>query len=662
MLPRTSKVPSLDPRSKKKSRFLDYVCRRSNLALLLLPIALLASLYAVSSDKNFTFEPRLAFYGSYNVAEGTVDGYLVWNSRCQMLSKDPLDPSIRAYVKKEKYQNCSNKPLLSGVSRDENGSVLLHLNPTDLPAGLECCWASIYRPSDEPSEQIKRPANVDSSIVVKRCERFEREARLPEDARAVMVSCTAKWKKPVYQNVHAILGVEKVRDRLRRNRTSDGPLSRKLSVLLLGIDSVSRLNFIRSAPNTERYLRETGWVRMNGYNKMGDNTFPNLMAILTGQSQAQAYSRCKPTVPHKLDQCPFIWRNFRDAGYATAYGEDETSLNTFNYLKTGFVEPPTDYYLRPYILASEKLLKTKRRFGLKYCTGPESSFDRILDYAVEFARAFLGLPYFGLFWTISASHENANGLSSMDDQLLDKMKTLEREGVLNDSMIVFLSDHGMRWGPIRSTFVGWYEERLPFLYLWLPEWFREELPDAYPSLQTNQHRLASPFDLYQTLRQVLELSGGRADPSPGCPDCHSLLEPLPRERGCSDVGVSSHWCTCTAFEPVDMDDPLVQRGAEFFLDHVERLLATYKDRKGRRLCAKLRLKKMLRADRAVDSSSYAYFYTIQVSPGDGKFEVTVRYHNGTYSVSDHDVSRINSYAIAAKCLDRGMKQYCYCLR
>lgn len=641
--------------------------------MLLLSVALLASLYAVSSEESYTFEPRFSpLYGTYNAAEGTMDGYLVWNSRCQMLSKKPSDPSIRAYVRKEKYQRCSSKPLLSGLSRDENGSVLLYTVPTaeTLHPGLECCWSPIYRPGDEP---IKQPANVDSSIVVKRCERFERETRMPEDARAVMVSCTARSKKagpkankPVYENVHAILGVERVRDRLQRNRTADTPLSRRLSVLMIGIDSVSRLNFIRSAPNTDKYLRDTGWLRMNGYNKMGDNTFPNLMAILTGQSQTQAYSRCKPTVPYKLDHCPFIWRNFRDAGYATAYGEDETSLNTFNYLKTGFVEPPTDYYLRPYMLACEKLLKAKKRFGLKYCTGPEASFDRILDYAIEFARAFLGLPYFGLFWTISVSHENANGLSSMDIQLLEKVKTLEREGVLNDSMIVFLSDHGMRWGPIRSTFVGWYEERLPFLYLWLPEWFREERPEAYPSLRTNQHRLSSPFDLYQTLRQVLDLSGGHADPPTGCPECRSLLEPLPRERGCSDAGISSHWCTCTAFQPVNLQDSLVQRGAEFFLDHVERLVAGYKDRKGRRLCAKLRLKKLLRANRTIDladSNSLAYFYAIQVSPGDGRFEVTVRYHeNGTYSVSDHEVSRINPYATVARCLDHGMKQYCYCLR
>lgn len=76
MLSRTSKaVPSLEgsrptQRPKKRSRLLDYVCRRSSLALLLLPVALLASLYVVSSEEAFTFEPRLSFYSAYNVVEG----------------------------------------------------------------------------------------------------------------------------------------------------------------------------------------------------------------------------------------------------------------------------------------------------------------------------------------------------------------------------------------------------------------------------------------------------------------------------------------------------------------------------------------------------------------------------------------------------------------
>lgn len=255
----------------------------------------------------------------------------------------------------------------------------------------------------------------------------------------------------------------------------------------------------------------------------------------------------------------------------------------------------------------------------------------------------------------------------MDGHLLGKLKQLERAGVLNETMVVLLSDHGMRWGPIRNTFVGWYEERLPFLYVWLPEWFRVERPDAYPSLLANQHRLVSPFDLYETLRDALGLSGGRASPSTGCPTCRSLIAgPVPRERGCSDAGISTHWCACTAFRSANPRDPVIQRGAQAFLQHADAAVSGHRDKKGRRLCAKLRLKKVHRVDRVLDfgnSTDLVYFYMIQVSPGDGKFEVTVRYReNGTYTVSDHEVSRINSYAASAECLERGTKQYCHCLK
>lgn len=70
---------------------------------------------------------------------------------------------------------------------------------------------------------------------------------------------------------------------------------------------------------------------------MGDNTFPNLMAVMTGLNQSDAYSVCEPTKPGKLDECPFVWHDFREAGYATSYAEDEVSISTFNYRKEGFL-------------------------------------------------------------------------------------------------------------------------------------------------------------------------------------------------------------------------------------------------------------------------------------------------------------------------------------
>ncbi|KYQ50400.1 hypothetical protein ALC60_10517, partial [Trachymyrmex zeteki] len=660
-------------------RFTECFCRRSGLVLVLLCLMIII-LYLVSVDEYEYDVLQYPSFKSYNIAEGIVDGYLVWNSKCHMLSKKPLDPSIVKFVKKEKLEKCPNDRVFSQISREPNGSVFLSLDPAikTMYSDVACCWSSVVRPKvDKPKKD-----NYDSTISVKQCENFTGQVMLPREMEVVYVSCKVKAKsKPktktkntklstntVYENVHAILNPEKVRERIDHNGSQPGNFSRKLSVLVLGIDSVSRLNFYRAMPKTERYLRETGWIGLKGYNKIGDNTFPNLMAILTGQTPQQAYSRCKPTVAYKLDNCPFLWHNFRNAGYVTAYGEDETILNTFNYLKVGFVEPPTDYYLRPYMLASEKLLKIKIRFNMKYCTGPKLSFERIFDYAVNFAQTFVGVPYFGFFWTNTISHDNMNGISSMDTRVLKKFEFLEQEGILNDSMIIFLSDHGMRWGEFRNTFVGWYEERLPYIYIWLPEWFRQKNPEAQRALAVNQNRLTSPFDLYETLRDVLAIGGGDADASPGCSTCQSLFAPVPRERGCQDAGVVYHWCTCTAFKSVNVNDRIANGGVQKFLDHVESIVKNYKNKKGRRLCARLKLKKVHRVDQMIDFgtdnlSSITYFYMIQTAPGNGNFEVTIRYHgDGNYTLSDSEVSRINPYAVSAKCLNRGMKQYCHCVK
>lgn len=88
-----------------------------------------------------------------------VDGYLVWNPRCHMLSKEPLDPSITKFVRKEKLQKCPNDLVLSQISREPNGSVFLSLDST-MHNDVTCCWSSVVRPKvDKPKKN-----NYDSTI------------------------------------------------------------------------------------------------------------------------------------------------------------------------------------------------------------------------------------------------------------------------------------------------------------------------------------------------------------------------------------------------------------------------------------------------------------------------------------------------------------------
>lgn len=233
---------------------------------------------------------------------------------------------------------------------------------------------------------------------------------------------------------------------------------------------------------------------------MDDNTFPNLMAILTGYNRTLAYGECMPDKTGKLDKCPLIWRDFRQSGYVTSYGEDETSISSFNYNKKGFLKPPTDYYLRPYMLAAEKHLPIKRKHSLTFCLGNKHSADHIYDFAMDFATHYRKDASFGLYWTNTFSHNDISDPSSMDSKMRSYLGSLDSRGVLNDSMVVFFSDHGLRFGPVRHLNIGWLEERLPMIFIWLPEWFQKQHPEIVQALKINRNRLTNPYDLHMTLK------------------------------------------------------------------------------------------------------------------------------------------------------------------
>jgi len=80
---------------------------------------------------------------------------------------------------------------------------------------------------------------------------------------------------------------------------------------------------------------------------VGENTFPNAVAMTTGMDNLDFCGGSNGP----YDKCPFIWKSYESSGWATAFVEDVPGLAIFNYLKKGFVKPPTTHYLRPFMLA-----------------------------------------------------------------------------------------------------------------------------------------------------------------------------------------------------------------------------------------------------------------------------------------------------------------------
>jgi phosphoglycerol transferase MdoB-like AlkP superfamily enzyme len=80
------------------------------------------------------------------------------------------------------------------------------------------------------------------------------------------------------------------------------------------------------------------------------------------------------------------------------------------------------------------------------------------------------------------------------------MTKLFEEDLMDDTVIFFFSDHGIRIGPIRATHSGKVEARLPFMFIHLPTDTKDEYRD---NLNVNQHRWTTTFDIHSTLLHIL---------------------------------------------------------------------------------------------------------------------------------------------------------------
>ncbi|KAJ8934239.1 hypothetical protein NQ314_013485 [Rhamnusium bicolor] len=123
--------------------------------------------------------------------------------------------------------------------------------------------------------------------------------------------------REVYSNVHAIVIPT------RMQIIGSGNRKGVFSVLLVGIDNISKLNLRRRMPETYKHL-EKHYISLKGYNKIAENTFHNLMAILTGRNATHIDKHCGSynSIKIELKNCGIIGDTFKSLAYVTGYIED----------------------------------------------------------------------------------------------------------------------------------------------------------------------------------------------------------------------------------------------------------------------------------------------------------------------------------------------------
>lgn len=282
-----------------------------------------------------------------------------------------------------------------------------------------------------------------------------------------------------------------------------------------------------------------------------------------------------------VDAYPFIWNHFRDQGYVTLFAEDEPSISTFNLRLNGFENQPTDHYMRHFWLALWD--SSLRSNSQKYCTGPTPHHHFLLQYLEDFFVEYHNVSKFAFGFHVEFTHSDNNPAQYIDADLARFIRRLKNNNILDDTVLIIMADHGARYSKVRSTVQGKLEERLPMMSFVFPKKFQKRFPGLWKNLMDNRQRLSTPFDVHETLLDILNFSRARTS-HPAFSRGISLLQQIPVNRTCRSAAILAHWCSCMQQIALGTDEEFVRDAALTLTKHINTLTAPH-----RHQCAELHL-------------------------------------------------------------------------
>ncbi|KAH9505327.1 hypothetical protein Btru_058350 [Bulinus truncatus] len=558
----------------------------------------------------------------------------------------------------------------------ENGTVRFAASAHSKHRGVSCTYVPIERDGDYHVRWGRPTLNIHDGF------------RIPGDF--FRVYCTSADRK-TYNGLFA--GVAATEERAQRAGQKLSQGLDGLGIAILGFDSMSRMSWLRRLEKTRAYFHdELGAVELEGHNIVGDGTTAVMFPMLTGKfewelPEARRFFANATT----MDDFPFIWHEFKEAGYLTSWCNADNGSAPFNWRMLGFDEQPTDFYSRPFFMVAKPYLVNKGRTGRvkvkRYCIGSRTYSQVWLNYFRDIFIMYPAKRKFLLHFLVDMSHDDNNLITKMDADIMNVVKFLHDNGYLNNTLLILMGDHGARYDNARGTWAGKMEERLPYFSMLFPQWFQDRYPEAMKNLRANSKRLTTPFDVYETFRSFLNYDGsGKGDlRQRGI----SLFKEIPLERSCAHACIAAHWCACLDSRSVSLqEDPFARKGLNVAIDTINGFTEQY-----RNICARLSLHELTDAMKLEtrkdvlkfsNTDSVGGIYDIKFNarnrnlmsvyqltfitvPGMGQFEVTVTHDllRNNFRLSEKDISRINKYGDDSHCIldkNRQLRQYCFCIK
>uniref|UniRef100_A0AC34F682 Uncharacterized protein n=1 Tax=Panagrolaimus sp. ES5 TaxID=591445 RepID=A0AC34F682_9BILA len=285
---------------------------------------------------------------------------------------------------------------------------------------------------------------------------------------------------------------------------------------------------------------------------------------------------------------------------------------------------------------------------------------------------------FALNWLTELGHDWLEQVSIGDLDISEFFKGQHKN--LKDSFVIVFADHGHRFDPIRQSMIGRIEERMPFFSISIPENIKQKVPKLNQIVNENSKKLTSFWDLYITLKDILDLTTTNSWESLNnaiqdvpkfrqySPRGLSLLRPIPTKRNCLSAGIPEDFCICQRETQISVNDVRVQEAAKKVVKEVNRLLEPEAEQ-----CSELFLDKIEHAQTFLPNEKIAFdgnagFYVmfrvaLIVKPSMAFLEGTIRHlisDENDYTIIG-DINRINKYGNQSSCVNIPLlRKYCFC--
>lgn len=617
----------------------------------------------------------LAVYWIYGTFYKEVDYVFInenTNKKCIIPNLDVRDKSIEKFFVQLDPIKCEQST--DFVFIDHKG--FLQINHSAISDSgykdVSCAYSIVKRVGDF---DVKKEAEVG----------FEKSTYIGADF--ILVNCKNDGGRVIYEKLHHTIDYK---SRLQQYKLLDESMEH-LNVYVFGMDSLSRLAAERTIPITLRYIEENlkGYI-MKGYTKVGANTFPNLVSLMTGKI---CFSKELPPYAEHLDPYPFLWKNFSNSGYATMFAEDLPDMGTFSYWK-GFKEQPSMHYMRPFYLALDKFgLPNTRRALLALensninigstsalCVKNTPKHKFYMNYYKQFIEFYGRKRKFSLGWLNELTHEYDNLVQLADRDFMLFFKWMKDSGKLDNSVLIVMSDHGIMQRSVKNTLGGRTENRMPLFAIVVPPHIKAKYPHIPQNLRKNTKRLTTVYDAHETLVDILESDFLRSqtvlNENEKLPRGISFFREIPEKRSCDDAAIPGDYCVCNSYDQMDVGSTESKDVAQFLVSYINQVLSKQGDK-----CAKLHISAIkdfffvksnlqrhrereefsLRNIFGFDPEVKKFLSVFETVPGHALFEATVSTNEkGSYDVIGR-VNRVNRYGNQSWCIeDKFAKPLCYC--